>query len=95
VTVLRFRPRADQELDDIWAFIAEDNPTAASRFVRLIEERCRLLAENPLMGRSRTELAPNLRSFPVGDYIIFYVPIENGVEIVRVVSGSRDIEALF
>ena len=95
MTALRFRPRADQDLDDIWAFIAEDDPTAASRFVRLIEERCRILAENPLMGRSRSELAPGLRSFPFGNYLVFDVPIENGVEIVRVVSGARDIEALF
>lgn len=95
MSVLRFRPPADQDLDDIWAFIAEDDPTAASRFVHFIEERCSLLAENPMIGRSRSALAPGLRSFPAGDYIIFYVPIENGVEIVRVVSGARDIEALF
>jgi len=48
-----------------------------------------------MMGRSRPDLAPGLRSFPVGKYIICYVPIENGIEIVRVVSGFRDIDMLF
>ena len=48
-----------------------------------------------MMGRARPELAADLRSFPVGNYIIFYRPIEDGVEIVRVLSGARDIDALF
>ena len=48
-----------------------------------------------MMGRSREELVPKLRSFPVGNYVIFYQPISDGVEIVRVLHGSRDIESLF
>jgi toxin ParE1/3/4 len=47
------------------------------------------------MGRRRDELLPSLRSFPVEDYLIFYRPIEEGIEILRVVSGYRDLEALF
>ena len=92
--VLR-RPDAEADLDEIWLYIAQDDPNAADRFLDLIEERCQLLAENPLMGRSRPELAPRLRSFPVRNYVIFYVPISNGIEIVRVASGFRDIDALF
>ena len=88
-------PQAEADLDEIWLYIAQDDPNSADRFIDLIEERCRLLAENPLLGRSRPERAPGLRSFPVGNYIIFYVPIENGIEIVRVISGARNIEALF
>jgi len=41
------------------------------------------------------ELAPALRSFPVGRYLIFYVALTNGVDIVRVLHGSRDIATLF
>ncbi|WGV26632.1 type II toxin-antitoxin system RelE/ParE family toxin [Halotia branconii] len=47
------------------------------------------------MGRRRDELAPNLRSFSVNDYLIFYRTIEEGVEILRVVSGYQDLEGLF
>ena len=89
------RPEAEADLDDIWLHIALDDPDSADRFIDLIEERCQLLAENPRMGRHPPELAPSLRSFPIGNYIIFYVPIENGIEIIRVVSGGRDIHALF
>jgi len=34
-----------------------------------------------------------LRSFPVGSYIIFYVPVPDGIEIVRVMHGRQDIDA--
>ena len=90
-----FTDRAIIDLEDIHDFVAQDSPSAAARSVALIRERCFLLAENPLLGRSRPDLAPYLRSFPVGNYIIFYRPAENGVQILRVVSGFRDIGALF
>jgi toxin ParE1/3/4 len=88
-------PEAEADLDEIWSYIAQHDPNSADRFIDLIEVRCRLLAENPMMGRSRPELAPGLHSFSIGNYIIFYVPVDNGMEIVRVVSGFRDIDALF
>lgn len=43
------------------------------------------------MGRSREELAPSLRSLPVDKYVIFYRPIENGIQVERVLSGYRDL----
>jgi len=46
------------------------------------------------MGRSRPGLATDLRSLPVGRYVIFYVPLPKGVEIVRVLHGARDIESV-
>ena len=47
------------------------------------------------MGRARPELAAELRSLPVGKYTIFYLPLSNGVQIVRVLHGARDIDAIF
>ena len=47
------------------------------------------------MGRRRDELLEELRSFPVDDYLIFYRPIEGGIEILRVISGYRDLSGLF
>ncbi|MEH2142399.1 type II toxin-antitoxin system RelE/ParE family toxin [Nostoc sp.] len=49
----------------------------------------------PKMGRLRDELAPFLRSFPVKNYLIFYCPIDEGIEIVRILHGSQDIETIF
>lgn len=93
--VLLERPQAQADIDEIWQFIAQDDLSRADSFIDLIEDRCRLLAENPLMGRDRSQLAAGLRSFPVGNYIIFYIPLPNGIELVRVLNGARDIDALF
>jgi toxin ParE1/3/4 len=43
------------------------------------------------MGVRRSHLAPNLRMFPVYEYLIFYRPIDDGVEIARVLHGRRNI----
>ena len=47
------------------------------------------------MGRARHELAVDLRSFPFGRYVIFYVPIEGGIDVVRVLHSARDVDASF
>ncbi|WP_244443170.1 type II toxin-antitoxin system RelE/ParE family toxin [Bradyrhizobium sp. Ai1a-2] len=47
----------------------------------------------PRAGRAREDLAPKLRSFPVGNYLIFYVPVPDGIEVVRVMHARRDIDA--
>jgi toxin ParE1/3/4 len=47
------------------------------------------------MGRTRDELAAELRSFPVGRYVVFYMPLDDGVDVIRVLHGSRDIDAIF
>jgi len=49
----------------------------------------------PNMGTQREELSPGLRSFPLRNYIIFYRPMEKGVEIARVLHGARDLPKLF
>jgi toxin ParE1/3/4 len=41
------------------------------------------------------KLTPNLRGFVVEDYIVFYYPREDGIDITRVVNGYRDLESLF
>jgi len=63
---------------------------AADRWLDAVEQRFRILATQPHAGRARPDLAPNLRFLPVGNYLIFHRPIENGVEIARVIHGSRD-----
>jgi len=91
----RFLPLARDDLHEIWEYIAQDNLDAAERLVDRIEELCELLATHPHLGRRREELAPGLRSFPAGSYFIFYQPITDGIEVVRVLHASRDIDSLF
>ena len=91
----RVSDEARADLDEIWIYIARDNPDAADKLIRAIVSRFPKLAAIPYLGRSREELSPRLRSFPVGHYIIFYRPMENGVEIARVLNGARDLPPLF
>lgn len=48
----------------------------------------------PGIGVARPEVRPELRSFPVGNYLILYRQIDEGAEIVRVVHGARQWEDL-
>jgi toxin ParE1/3/4 len=95
VAVIVLQPRAKADLSDIWQFIAEDSDDQADAFIDLIDQKFQLLAQQSGLGRRRDELPEGLRSFPAGRYVIFYLPIPGGVQIVRVLHGARDIEAAF
>jgi len=88
-------PEAESDLDEIWWYIAQDNLVNADKFIDEIETTCRQLARFTGMGKNRDELHPGLQSFPVGKYLIFYMPINGGIEIIRVLHGMMDIDALF
>jgi toxin ParE1/3/4 len=87
--------QARQDLKDIKDYIARDSLDRAEDFVNSIAERFRVLASFPSMGRQYESLAANLRGFPVGNYIIFYRPMQSGIAIERILSGYRDLETLF
>ena len=91
----RVSDAARSDLDEIWFYIAQDDSDAADKFIRAIVSRFPKLAAMPQLGRQREELLPRLRSFPVGRYIIFYRPMKNRIEIVRVLHGARDLPPLF
>ena len=87
------RRQVDLDLDSIWSFIAADSETAADRQIARIVEVFEMLMQNPRAGRERPELQKHLRSFPVGSYVVFYIPLPDGIEIVRVMNGRQDIGA--
>lgn len=89
-----FSETAIRDLDEICEYIAEQNSKAASQLFDRIRQKCKLVADFPNMGKSYNTIAPNLRGFPVEDYIILYYPRENGISIARVISGYRDLDDL-
>jgi toxin ParE1/3/4 len=89
------RPLAEADILEIWDYIADDNIAAADDWVDRLDEQFRLLATQPKIGRTRDELAAGMRSFPVGRYVVFYMPLDDGVDVIRVLHGSRDIDAIF
>jgi len=89
-------PAALRDLDELWDVIARENPAAAEKVLRTIEQKCRLLAGNPMLGEAWPELGEDIRFFTVRrTWVIIYRPADEGIELVRVVHGARDIPSLF
>ncbi|NJO41430.1 MAG: type II toxin-antitoxin system RelE/ParE family toxin [Cyanobacteria bacterium CRU_2_1] len=87
--------RADQDLEDIWVYVAQNDEIAADTLIAEILNKFPMLAQFPEMGRKRDELLKGLRSFPVKPYIVFYRRTPKGVEILSVLHQSRNIDRQF
>ena len=57
----------------------------------MIDAKVKLLAEFPGLGPFRGEFAPNLQSYPVGNYLIFFRQVKGGIEVIRVLHGGRNL----
>ena len=88
-------PDASQDLDKIFFYFSSNNVEAGERFVIAFEKKCEKLLRFPNMGRSYQDIESSLRGIPLDNYIILYRLIDNNIEIVRVVSGYRNLEYLF
>ena len=85
---------ADQDLTEIWHYIALGSPGRADRFLDTISQKIERISRSPRIGHARDELTPGLRSFPVGEYLIFYRIQRGRIEVIRVLSGYRDLDEL-
>lgn len=86
---------ARADIKEIWSYIAEYNTDSANKAVRDLAKKFDLLEANPKLGRRQDDLIVEMRLFPHKNYHIYYFPIEDGVEIYRVVHGRRDNEGEF
>jgi toxin ParE1/3/4 len=91
---IRRTAKARADLLEIWLYLAERSPAAADRVLDATERLFRLIALHPLMGRERPELSPGIRSFVVMSWVVFYRPQPDAIEIIRVLHGARDLEAI-
>lgn len=95
------RPLALEDLALQSTFIAQDNENAAYRFLEMAEKTFDELAEMPLMGNPdpfRSAQLAGIRRWRIHNFekhLIFYKPLEKGIEIIRVLDARRDIENLF
>lgn len=99
---IRWRPRAEEDLIDIYAFIAVDSPSAADRVLAKLQSSLEMLARNPRIFARRPDIRPSTRVLIEGPYLVLFEthpdtdqgPIRS-VEIVRVVDGRRNLKKLF
>ena len=92
---IEFAERALSDLEEIWIYFSETSEKTADKILRQITEKFPKLLNFPEMGKERNDLLIGLRSFPTGKFIIFYQRNDSGIEIVRVVHSSRDIQQVF
>jgi toxin ParE1/3/4 len=88
----RLTRRARRDVLSIWNRVAKDSESAADRFIDLLVHHFQILGDVPYAGRRRDELRPGYRSFPVGEYLIFYRIMEPGIRIMHVVHGRMDLK---
>lgn len=94
----RFLASVEADLLGIFTYIAEasDSVAIAEGFIGKLRGRCHELAGLPgTLGRTRPELRPDIRSIVFKGYVIFFRYIEDRFEVVNILEGHRDIEALF
>jgi plasmid stabilization system protein ParE len=87
-------PRADADLDEIWTYIARDNPSAADRLEQALHEAMEQLARSPGIGHRRDDADERYRFWRVASYLIAYRVENDAVLVVRVLHGARNIRRI-
>lgn len=94
-------PQARRDLIELADYIARDSLDTAERFLNAAEAAFHLLAGMPEMGalcEFRDPEAVGVRMWSIRgfeNYVVFYRPLQDGVDVVRVIHGARDIQAIF
>jgi plasmid stabilization system protein ParE len=95
----RLTPRALEDLDQIWGYIAEDNEDAANRVESAILSACASLARHPMLGSKRSEITAlpvrfwSVSRFP--NFVVVYRPDTKPLQVVAVLHGKRNLKAIF
>ncbi len=92
---LLITPLAQQDLEEIGDYIAQDSPKRAVSFILELQAQCQKICINPAGYRRRPELSDDLRSCAHGNYVIFFESTDDQVTIVRVLHGARDLPGEF
>jgi plasmid stabilization system protein ParE len=91
---LHVTPSAERDLLEIWDFIAADSAKAADSVIAEIRSNFVKLIEFPGIGHRRDELGSAYRVWRVYSYLIVYRPDSSPLQIIRVVSGYRDLKRI-
>lgn len=85
-------PRAEQDLDEIWDFTAERwGDDQAEAYVRAIWAAVKIVAEDPRRGQECNVRAGYLK-YGVGRHVLFFKPLVDGVEVIRILHQRMDFE---
>ncbi len=85
------RPKAQDDIDALWSYIARRDIVAADRTVDRIVDATDRLSLFPYSGRDCSDWKPGLRSISASPYIVFYRVTADHIDIVRILHGARDV----
>ena len=87
---------AERDLEEIWDYLAfEASIDVAQARIEAIGRHAATLLQHPFIGRPRDDLRPGVRGMSITPHVLFYRVHADAIEILRVIHGSRDVEAEF
>jgi len=93
---IRVTPRARDDLQKIGRYTEQTwGKAQRNRYLKSIDTRFHWLAENPLLGRHRTEICEGYYSFPEGHHVIFYLVRKNAIDIIGIPHKEMDVISYF
>lgn len=89
--------QAELDLEGILYYIAFNDRRleTAERVGKQMRDKCELLATQPHMGDPRPDLGEGYRLSHFKRWIIIFRPMEDGIEVMRIIDGARDYSKLF
>ena len=88
----RLRARARADLDAIWDYTCSKwGARRARHYLNEIKRVCARLMRDPHLGKVRDDLYSGLRVYPAGKHLIFYLEIDDGIDVVRVLHERMDV----
>lgn len=87
-------PRARVEIDGIWHYtLHEHGLEAADRYIDGLDQSMELALEFPEIGLDYREVRAGYRMLPSGHHLIFYIPRDDGIDVMRVLHERMDIRS--
>jgi toxin ParE1/3/4 len=86
--------RSRTDAVEIWSYVGEDNPDAADDLIDQIQCRLDSLSRMPLSAEAVPYIDANVRRSTVGNYVIYYRPLNDGIQVLRILHGARQPEDL-
>ncbi len=86
---------ARRDLDAIWDYVARDNAAAADRLIDEIYQHCHTYATQPAAGTPADQFQVGLRFFAYGSYVVFYRAEDDGMLVIRIIHGARNLDVIF
>jgi toxin ParE1/3/4 len=86
---------ASRDLNEIAEYFSQNSLEAGEQFFQEFNRKCQQIVTFPNSGKSYAEIHNDLRGLPLQGYVIFYRVLDDGIEILRVANGRRNLPSLF